>query len=220
MALIFSPIFAGLYEKKQEIVKADIFISIKFFIYFFLTLPHLLIYSLSSNKKLVHADIERWRKVTRLKYSWYGSFIYFLMAHREFRNLFYYRVGGIMYILLNFILPKMNTLFIHTPPGKIGKGLFIHHGFATIISAKEIGDNCWVNQQVTIGYTNDVDCPVLLNNVRVAAGAKVLGNICCGNNTVIGANAVVTKNVPDNCTVAGVPAYIIKRNGVSVKEPL
>lgn len=156
----------------------------------------------------------------RLSYSTYGSFVYLLMQHREFRNLFYYRIGGVMHILLAFILPKMSTLFITTPAGKIGPGLFIHHGFATIISAKEIGENCWINQQVTIGFTNDTDCPVLLNNVRVSAGAKILGDITCGNNTVIGANSVVTKNIPDNCTVAGIPAMIIKRNGEKVKEQL
>lgn len=112
----------------------------------------------------------------------------------------------------------MNTLFITTD--SIGEGLFIQHGFATVIAARSIGKNCWINQQVTIGFSNESDCPVLKDNVTVNAGAKVIGGITIGNNSQIGANAVVVKNVPDNCVVVGIPAYIIKRNGVKVREEL
>ena len=108
----------------------------------------------------------------------------------------------------------MPTLYILTD--KIGKGLFIQHGFATIIAAKSIGDNCWVNQQVTIGFSNKTAAPDINDNVTINAGAKVIGGITVGKNSVIGANAVVVKNVPDNCTVVGVPAQIIRRNGVRV----
>ncbi|MBA3942960.1 MAG: hypothetical protein H0X37_00190 [Herpetosiphonaceae bacterium] len=111
----------------------------------------------------------------------------------------------------------MESLYI--PTSTIGPGLFIQHGFSTIIAAKSIGENCWINQQVTIGYSRD-ECPTIGNNVVITAGAKVLGNISIGDNTVIGANAVVVKNVPPNCTVVGVPAYIIKRDGKKTKEEL
>ena len=197
-----------------------IFIKIKFFIYFFLTLPHLLFYSVSNNKETIKVDVEEWKKKMKLNLETRKCLVYLLSDHREFRNLFYYRIGGSGYVFLNFFLPKMYTLFIHTPAGKIGKGLFIHHGFSTIIAAKEIGEYCWINQQVTIGYTNEKDAPILLNNVRVAAGAKVLGNLTCGNNSIIGANAVVSKSIPDNCTVVGIPAYIIKRDGLKINQPL
>jgi serine O-acetyltransferase len=112
----------------------------------------------------------------------------------------------------------MSTLYIYTRD--IGSGLFIHHGFATIISAKKIGRNCWINQQVTIGFSNDTDCPTLGDNVIVYAGAKILGNVRIGDNSIVGANAVVVRDVPQNCTVVGVPAYIVRRNGVKVKESL
>jgi serine O-acetyltransferase len=62
--------------------------------------------------------------------------------------------------------------------------------------------------------------PIIGNNVYIGAGAKILGSITIGDNVIIGANAVVTRNVPPNCTVAGVPARIIKRDGVRVKESL
>ena len=112
----------------------------------------------------------------------------------------------------------MDTLYLYTPV--IGAGLFIQHGFSTIITAKSIGENCWINQQVTIGFIAGSDCPTIGDNVTITAGAKVLGGITLGDNAIVGANAVVLKNVPPNCTVVGVPAYIVKREGKKVKEPL
>jgi serine O-acetyltransferase len=109
-------------------------------------------------------------------------------------------------------------LFITTET--IGEGLFIQHGFATVIAARSIGRNCWINQQVTIGFSNKDDCPVLEDNVTINAGAKVIGGIKVGKNSIVGANAVVVKNVPENCVVVGVPAYIVKRDGQKVKQEL
>ncbi len=98
--------------------------------------------------------------------------------------------------------------------------MFIQHGFATIISAKSIGRNCWINQQVTIGYTNATDCPTLGDNVVVNAGAIVIGNVTLGDRCRVGAGAVVVKSVPPDCTVVGNPARIVRRNGVRVDEAL
>lgn len=67
---------------------------------------------------------------------------------------------------------------------------------------------------------NSTDCPMIGDNVVIASGAKILGDVHIGNNVIIGANAVVVKDVPDNCTVVGVPAYIIKKNGIKINEKL
>ncbi len=70
----------------------------------------------------------------------------------------------------------------------------------------EIGDDCTLFQQVTIGEENigyPGKAPHIGNNVYIGAGAKIIGPIHIGNNVRIGANAVVTKDVPDNCTVVG-----------------
>jgi len=83
------------------------------------------------------------------------------------------------------------------------------HGFSIICVAKEIGENCSIFQQVTIEYTRK-GCPTIGNNVSIYAGAKVLGNINIGDNAVIGANAVVVKDVPANAVVVGNPAKIIR----------
>jgi serine O-acetyltransferase len=119
---------------------------------------------------------------------------------------------------LKFFYKQCPYLFLDTSCN-IGPGLFIQHGFSTIIMA-DMGENCWINQQVTIGYKDKNSRPTLGNKVRITAGAKVIGDVKIGDNVTVGANAVVVKNVPDNCVVVGVPAYIVKKNGVKVKEEL
>lgn len=102
---------------------------------------------------------------------------------------------------------------------KIGKGLIVVHGDSTYINANEIGERCYVNQCVTIGVIGTKK-PTLGNNVRVATGAIVLGDITIGDNVTIAAGAVVVKNVPSNCMVAGNPAVIKKLNGEKVNIKL
>lgn len=86
----------------------------------------------------------------------------------------------------------------------------IQHGFSTCINAKKIGNNCKIYHQVTIG-NNGEKRPAIGNNVVVCCGAKVIGGVNIGNDVIIGANAVVVKDIPDHCIVAGIPAQIIKR---------
>ena len=177
----------------------------------------MILFFFHKNKKTIQSDTIRWLYCCKLDYGILIGFIYLLSFHREFRSLFYKRVGLLGHIL-NIFCPKMSTLFIATE--NIGEGLFIQHGYSTFIAAKSIGRNCWINQEVTIGYTATLECPILLDNVTISAGAKVLGKVIIGNNVIVGANAVVVKSVPDNCVVVGVPAYIIKRNGLKVNEML
>lgn len=78
-----------------------------------------------------------------------------------------------------------------------------------------IGENCTIFQHVTLGSKwsggiNDGGAPIVGNHVMIGSGACILGNITIGDNTIIGANAVVTHNVPPNVVVAGNPARIIK----------
>lgn len=108
------------------------------------------------------------------------------------------------------MFPPMETLYINTK--EIGRCLFIQHGFATNITAKQIGDFCWINQQVTIGYTFDSEPPTIGNGVRISAGAKVLGKITVGDNAIVAANAAVVKDVLECQIVGGVPAKVIGFN--------
>ena len=180
-------------------------------------IPHLALFALHKNKQIIKYETNRWLQITKTDAGTYWGFVHLMTFYPEFRNLFYYRIGPFKR-LVSFLCPKMNTLFINTI--NIGPGLFIQHGFATIIAANSVGRDCWVNQQVTIGFSNETEAPDIGDNVAIKAGAKVLGGITVGNNSTVGANAVVVKNVPDNCIVVGVPAYIIKRDGVKVREDL
>jgi serine O-acetyltransferase len=181
-------------------------------------LPFYILYKLSPNRHAIDADVARWVECAHVSpgLSMLVTLSWLMLYLPEFRNLFYYRlkksaVCNAMSYIFSPLYPKMSTLHIATP--EIGPGLFIQHGFATIICAKSIGTNCWINQQVTIGFSNASDCPVIGNNVSITAGAKVIGNVTIGDNSVVGANAVVVKDVPPSCTVVGVPAQIVRREG-------
>lgn len=181
------------------------------FIFFLpLHLPHLIVFLLSPLKDCIAKDL----KHHTLKWKWnLYDLLYTLTFKPEFRALFYYRIGMFRY-LIQWLHPVFLNLYFLTP--QIGPGLRIQHGFSTVIAGKSIGKGCWINQQVTIGYTNDVDCPSIGDYVTINAGAIVIGNVTIGNNSVIGSGAIVTKNVPPNCTVVGNPARIIKLDGKRV----
>lgn len=104
------------------------------------------------------------------------------------------------------------------PAAKIGKGLFIDHGMGVVIGETTvIGDNCTIYQNVTLGGTGKDTGkrhPTLGNNVLVGSGAKVLGPFKVGDNARIAAGAVVLSEVPANATAVGVPARIVKLNGI------
>jgi len=91
----------------------------------------------------------------------------------------------------------------------IGKNFVIDHFGGIVISGyAKFGDNCRVRNGVVVGLqsVDEPRAPIIGDNVDIGAGAKVLGPIKVGNNVVIGANAVVIRDVPDNCIAAGVPA--------------
>lgn len=100
---------------------------------------------------------------------------------------------------------------------KIGKGFYIgHYGCIVVNPGTVIGNNVNISQGVTIGATNrgnKAGVAVIGDGVYIAPGVKIIGAIHIGNNVAIGANAVVTHDVPDNAVVAGVPARIISMNG-------
>lgn len=109
------------------------------------------------------------------------------------------------------------------PAAKIGARFFIDHGGSVVIGeTTEIGDDCSIYQKVTLGgvsFTKGVKRhPTLGNNVTVGAGAKILGPITVGDNSQIGANAVVLKDVAPDCSVVGIPAFVVRMNGRKVSK--
>ncbi len=166
---------------------------------------------MSANKRIIDEDLSRLTNVDK-----WGGIIKQLLLNKEFRNVVYYRLGSVAF-LPSLLLKPNPTLHIMTR--EIGPGLIVVHGDATYINAKSIGKNFYINQCATVGVIG-TDSPVIGDNVRVATGAIVLGNIIVGNNVNIGAGAVVVKNVPDNCTVVGNPARIVKIDGQKVDVKL
>ncbi|MEH2414005.1 serine O-acetyltransferase [Nostoc sp.] len=190
-----------------------------------IAVPMLILFIVSTNKKIILVDVRRWAKIVELlDTSDWGNLLYLLYKYPEFRNLYYYRIkkgnflGLVLMHIIKFFYKECPSLFLYCD--NIGSGLFIQHGFSTIISAESIGENCWINQQVTIGYNSKKERPTIGNNVTINAGAKVIGKVTLNDNVTVGANAAVVKNVPNNCVVVGVPAYIVKRDGLKVKEQL
>ena len=104
------------------------------------------------------------------------------------------------------------------PGATIGRRFFIDHGAGVVIGeTAEIGDDVLMYHQVTLGGTSLDKIkrhPTLGNNVLIGMGAKIIGAIYVGDNAKIGANAVVTRDVPANATVVGIPGKVLKRDGV------
>lgn len=152
-----------------------------------------------------------------------------ILLYPGFHILVYHRIAHWLYEHGHFFLARWVSqhgrhktgIEIH-PGARIGRCLFIDHGMGIVFGETTvIGDNCTIYHGVTLGGTGKDTGkrhPTLGNNVTVGTGAKVLGNIRIGNNVKIGGNSVVVKDVPDNCTVVGVPGRIIKRNGCRVFE--
>ncbi|HEY6617935.1 MAG TPA: serine acetyltransferase [Steroidobacteraceae bacterium] len=173
-------------------------------------IPLVALMLVSTKRSTIFADLDRWGLNYRL-----GQprdliqrillFIHLMTWKREYRNVFYLRTG-IPGRMLAILCPRLSSLYLDTDT-KIGPGLFILHGDGTHIAAVAIGANCWISQQVAIGYMHD-DRPTIGDNVTINSGAKVLGKVTVGDNATIGANSVVIMDVPANATVLGVPATV------------
>lgn len=153
-----------------------------------------------------------------------------MLLYPGFHILVYYRIANWFYRHKRFFLARfvsqMGRFFtnieIH-PGATIGNGLFIDHGAGIVIGeTAEIGDNCTIYHSVTLGGTGKDTGkrhPTLGHNVLLGAGVKILGPILIGDNSRVGANSVVLSCVPENSTVIGIPARIVRQNGIKPVKP-
>lgn len=160
-------------------------------------------------------------------YRYKGSFSGFLptyLFNRGFRLLCYHRFGNsIKFRPLKFVFRAyyqhiQNKYSIDLPLSVIlGQGIYIGHAFAIAINKKcIIGNNINISQCVTIGMKqtgNNKGVPILGNNIYIGPGAAIIGGVVIGDNVVIGANSVVTKDIPNDAVVAGIPAKILSFKG-------
>src|SRR3989338_1957736 len=155
------------------------------------------------------------------------SAIEIILTYSGFHAIVLHRITHALYNAKIPFLPRflshvgkfITGIEIH-PGVTIGKNLFIDHGMGVVIGETTIiGDNVTLYQGVTLGGTGKEKGkrhPTLGNSIVVGTGAKVLGNITIGDNSYIGANAVVIKDVPPNSTVVGVPGRITKQDGKKI----
>lgn len=131
-----------------------------------------------------------------------------------FHRLAHWLFRGELYFMARFVnhLARMLTGIDIHPGAKIGRNFFIDHGFTVIGETAEIGDNVTIYQCVTLGGTNPDNGvpgkrhPTLEDGVIIGSGAQVLGPITVGKRGRVGANAVVTKDVPEGAVMIGIPA--------------
>lgn len=173
-------------------------------------LPHVVLFLFSSNKNKIIDDTyaRKLKKSGILNHCYYLSLE--LLLNNYFRTLFYYRTNSLFSKVLRIFYPKHPsfTIDIHT---KIDGGLQLAHPYSTILNAEQIGKNVYVNHLVTVGEKNGKK-PIIGNNVQLHAGCIVIGGITIGDNAIIGAGAVVVKNVPANSIAVGNPARNLIQN--------
>lgn len=141
-----------------------------------------------------------------LLYPGVWAFTYHRLAHWLFRSRLFFFAR-----FVNHWSRFLSAIDIH-PGAKIGRHLFIDHGFTVIGETTDIGDNVTIYQNVTLGGTNPADGvpgkrhPTIEDDVIIGSGAQILGPVTVGKGARIGANAVVTKDVQPGAVMVGIPA--------------
>ena len=171
-------------------------------------IPHILLYRVY--RKKIAPDLKKYSSDG----TGVGSFIKVCTRQKVFRNLFYYRLGEYISVFIQWLLPPERSLHIWCP--YIGPGAHFEHNYATYLNAERIGSDFYCLQLVTLGNDKQGRRPVIGDHVSIYTGATVFGGIRIGDGVTIGAGAVVSKDVPDHCTVVGNPATIVRQNGEKV----
>lgn len=180
---------------------------------FILFIPHLIIFFFSKKRSAIVDDL-----YSQSNGKSGTGFIVFvdladkLFHHRAFRNLFYFRTSSFFSKTLRIFYPR-DRYFIIDIRTKLGSGVHLAHPYSTILNAESIGDNLYVNHLVTVGEIEGRR-PVIGKNVQLHAGSIIIGGITIGDNVIVGAGAVVVKDVPNNCTVVGNPSRVIKNQNI------
>ncbi len=130
--------------------------------------------------------------------------------------------GKIIWLYRKFVWHRLGIKYnLVFPPNVIGYGFKVAHivGGGIIINCKSIGNYCSANAGVVVGNNGSQEKRAIIgNNVSLTVGSMVIGKVTIGDNVTVAPNSVVIKDVPSNSVVSGVPAKIIKHNGIKVKQ--
>lgn len=172
----------------------------------------------------IREDIAAVRERDPAAKSWLEIFFLYpgVKAIRMYRRAHFFYTHNMLFLArwISQRAARKTGIEIH-PGAKIGRRLVIDHGHGVVIGeTTEIGDDVLIYQGVTLGGTGKDTGkrhPTIGNNVMISSGAKVLGPFKVGDNSRIAAGAVVLEEVPPDSTVVGVPARVVKRDGIKVK---
>lgn len=173
-----------------------------------LYVPALIAYMITANRPYIKSDLDRIKDRVNFQMPYWLLLVYFLHIDRYFRCLFYYRIGPVISVFINWIRPG-DPYFVISKTMSIGKGCKLSHPFSTILNADRIGDNFSCINSTTVGGKYGRR-PIIGNNVKLGVNVTVIGGVKIGDNVIVGAGSVVVKDVPSNCVVAGNPAKVIK----------
>tara|TARA_X000001036_G_scaffold382766_1_gene375697 strand:+ start:259 stop:834 length:576 start_codon:yes stop_codon:yes gene_type:complete len=156
------------------------------------------------------------------------SILSIILTYPGVKAVFFHKIANFFYVadfdLIARIISQITRFFtgieIH-PGAKIGKNLFIDHGMGVVIGeTSEIGNNVTIYHAVTLGgispsvdsdsQRNEKRHPTIGDEVVIGSGAQIIGPVKVGNRSRIAANAVVVNNVPENATMVGIPAKVVK----------
>lgn len=171
----------------------------------------------------IHNDAETYYRINGCKNIL--DFIGVFLFYHQIWALIVYRIGHViknrflynLYVFLLWNPIRIITSIEIRPQATIGMNFFIAHAGEILIAPKVvIGNDCFISGRCTLGVKfNDSSkgAPAISDGVKIGIGAVMVGDIKIGRNSIIGANAVVTKSVPDNVVVVGNPARVIKKIG-------
>lgn len=190
-----------------------IFVLVNHFRFF----PHLLAFAFCKNKRTIVEDISAYKEEYSLRGGRVYCFVHLLSHNTSFRSLFYYRIGKVKWLMQWLGKGTVNLTIPSTV--QIEGGLLLFHAYGTILNARAIGKGCRIVHNVTLGARGG-GVPTIGDGVEILPNAVITGDISIGNHCVIAPGAVVFKSIPDNCVVAGNPAYILKKDGIVVNQKL